>query len=303
MIIDCHVRLWSDNGQLGSDTSNALRAGPPPGWAVETGDPASLTRAMACVDAALVLGHRAALCGAHVPAELIADFVAREPRHRLGAAGIDPTEESAEQDLESALALGLVAVAISPALGGFHPAHSAAMRIYERCCDSGVPLIVTMPDPVPASAVLDFGRSVYFDEVARALPSLRILFTSVGFPWIDETRVLAGKHPNIYAEVSGVVGRPWQLYNTLSTAASLGVMDRLLLGSGFPQSTPEQAIEALYSVNTSVKGTPLPSVPRALIRQIVERDALEALGIDAPEVGRLESTTESLPESVEHDAL
>jgi len=58
-------------------------------------------------------------------------------------------------------------------------------------------------------------------------------------------------------------------------------MDRLLFGSGFPLSTPQQAIESLYSVNVSVKGTPLPSVSRSLVRQIVERDALACLGIQS----------------------
>ena len=101
----------------------------------------------------------------------------------------------------------------------------------------------------------------------------------MGYPWIDELLVLAGKHEHVFAEVSGVATRPWQLFNALSTASSLGVMDRLLFGSGFPLSTPQQAIESLYSVNVSVKGTPLPSISRSLIKEIVERDALHCLGI------------------------
>ena len=52
-----------------------------------------------------------------------------------------------------------------------------------------------------------------------------------------------------------------------------------MFGSGFPLSTPQQAIESLYSVNRSVKGTPLPSVSRSLVKEIVERNALKCLGI------------------------
>jgi predicted TIM-barrel fold metal-dependent hydrolase len=92
--------------------------------------------------------------------------------------------------------------------------------------------------------------------------------------------VLAGKHKHVFAEVSGVATRPWQVYNALSMAWSLNVMNRLLFGSGFPMSTPQLAIESLYSVNVSIKGTLLPPIPRARVKEIVERDALTCLGID-----------------------
>ena len=115
----------------------------------------------------------------------------------------------------------------------------------------------------------------------------------MGYPWIDELLVLAGKHEHVYAEVSGVATRPWQLYNALSTATSLGVMDKLMFGSGFPLSTPQHAIESLYSVNRSVKGTPLPAVSRSLVKEIVERDAMKCLGIPMDLSGKNCSRTNS----------
>jgi hypothetical protein len=235
---------------------------------------------MSCVDASLVLGHRADLAGAYVPNELIASYVSRDQQHRLGIAGIDPLASTIEHDLSSAVDLGLVGIAISPSLAGFHPTHSAAMKVYEKCCEQQLPVIVTIPQPIPASAILDFARAIHWDEVARTFPELRIMFTQMGYPWIDELLVLAGKHKHVFAEVSGVATRPWQVYNALSTAWSLDVMDRLLFGSGFPISSPQHAIESLYSVNVSIKGTPLPPIPRAKVKDIVERDALKCLGIN-----------------------
>ncbi len=286
MIIDCHTRHWSDARQLGTETAELLAQGSPDSWAEPTGDAASHGRATACIDASLVIGHRADLVGAHVPNELIADFVAREPQSRLGIAGIDPLADTVEFDLSSALDLGMVGVAVSPSLAGFHPTHSSAMRVYEWCCEHGKPVIVTMPQPVPSKAVLDFARPVHWDEVARIFPELHILFTQMGYPWIDEMLVLAGKHKHVFAEVSGVATRPWQVYNALSTAWSLNVTDRLLFGSGFPMSTPQLAIEALYSVNVSIKGTMLPPIPRARVKEIVERDALTCLGIDYASISK-----------------
>jgi uncharacterized protein len=280
MIIDCHTRLWSDSRQLGPETAETLAQGAPKSWAEQCGDAAAHGRATSCIDASFVLGHRAELVGANVPNELIAEFVGRDPQRRLGIAGIDPLASTVQHDLSTALDLGLVGVALSPSLAGFHPTHSSAMRIYEWCCEHHLPIIVTMPQPIPAAAVLDFARPIHWDEVARSFPNLHIMFTQMGYPWIDELLVLAGKHKHVFAEVSSVATRPWQVYNALSTAWSLNVMDRLLFGSGFPMSTPQQAIESLYSVNVSIKGTPLPPIPRARVKEIVERDALTCLGID-----------------------
>jgi len=279
MIIDCHTRLWSDARQLGAETAATLAGGPPKTWAEACGDAASHGRAMSCVDGSLVIGHRSELAGAHVPNELIADFVSRDPQRRYTIAGIDPLAPSAHQDFSVALGLGCVGVAVSPALAGFNPTHSSAMQLYEQCCEHQLPVVVTMPQPIPACAILDFARPIHWDEVARTYPELRILFTQMGYPWIDELLVLAGKHKHVFAEVSGVATRPWQVYNALSTAWSLDVIDRLLFGSGFPLSTPQLAIESLYSVNVSIKGTLLPPIPRARIKEIVERDALQCLGI------------------------
>ena len=279
MIIDCHTRLWSDSRQLGPETAAQLEGGAPNSWAEHCGDAAAHGRASSCVDLSFVLGHRADLAGAYVPNELIADFVGRDPERRLGFAGIDPMSDASKQDLEIARNLGLVGISVSPSLAGFHPTHSSAMKVYEYCCANQMPVIVTMPHPIPSAAILEFARPVHWDEVARTFPQLRIVFTQMGFPWIDEMLVLAGKHQHVYAEVSGIATRPWQVYNALSTASSLDVMDRLMFGSGFPSSLPEHAIESLYGVNISIKGTPLPPISRSSVKAIVERDTLSLLQI------------------------
>lgn len=302
MIIDCHTRLWSDTRQLGDATAKRLAGGSPKHWAEPCGDAAAHGRAMSCVDASLVLGHRAELVGAHVPNELIADFVSRDPEHRIGIAGIDPLAETVDQDFAMAMNLGFAGITVSPSLAGFHPTHSSAMKIYESCCQHSLPVIVAMPQPIPADAVLEFARPIHWDEVARTYPELRIMFTQIGYPWIDELLVLAGKHENVFAEVSGVATRPWQIYNALSTAWSLDVIDRLLFGSGFPLSTPQLAIESLYNVNASIKGTPLPSIPRSKVKGIVERNAFECLGIRHSLAGSTQSNSTSRKEIPTNDA-
>lgn len=280
MIIDLHTHAWSDLRQLGPDASERLRIAAGDDASRLDASPAAHDRAMACVDAAFVVGLRADRAGVAIPAEYVAAQVARHPRHLAGVAGIDPLAPDPVGEVDRAMDLGLVAVAISPASAGFHPAHSDAMRVYERCAELKVPVFVIEPSPLPAQAILDFVRPAHLDEVARALPELKLVVGRLGHPWTEECLVLLAKHHNVHAEISGVVSRPWTLYQALMGARSAGVMNKLFLGSGFPETTPARAIESLYTVNAFSHGTQLPAVPRALVRGIVERDVVGCLGLD-----------------------
>jgi predicted TIM-barrel fold metal-dependent hydrolase len=292
MIIDLHTHVWMSIDQLGSEVAARMRTDRLQHWGQLDASPAAHERAMTCVDGAVVIGFRSDRLEAHIPNEYIADFVAKDPRRRIGAAGIDPLSPDAMDEFDAAIDLGLCAIALSPACQGFHPAHSAAMRIYERCLDASMPLFVTLDTPLTASSELEFARPVHWDEVARTFPDLPIVISRLGYPWIDETLTLLGKHQNMWADISFVASRPWQLYHALLNALSSSVMDRLLFGSGFPHEMPARAIESLYRVNGFSHGTQLPAVPRAQIRGIVERDAIACLGIEPVFSARLAGTAE-----------
>ena len=290
MIIDVNTRIWSSPEQLGRETSDALRR-----MELETEDriDAGLDaheRSMQCVNVAFVQGFTSGLLGASVPDEYIAEYCRRRPG-RVGVASIDPMQPGALERLDKATELGLQAVAVSPSGQGFHPAHSRAMEIYERAIELGIPVIVAKPWPVTRSSQMEFGRPALWDEVARTFPNMPLLIGQLGYPWIDETLLLLAKHERVFADISGVVSRPWQLYNALLTARSLGVMSRLLFGSGFPFETPTHAIETLYSLNTFSQGTPLPAVPRTLVNGIVERDVFTCLGMEPAAAGAAAGTS------------
>ena len=83
---------------------------------------------------------------------------------------------------------------------------------------------------------------------------------------------------------------------SLLSASSSGVMEKLLFGSGFPNETPARTIETVYSVNAYSHGTQLPSIARASIKAIVEKDSLACLGIDA-EIASRPAEPEEVEES------
>ena len=108
---------------------------------------------------------------------------------------------------------------------------------------------------------------------------LRAWLATLGQPWVDETITMLGKHVNVFADVSGLLGRPWQAYGAMVSANQYGVMEKLLFGSDFPYTSAAECIEALYSLNQIAQGTNLPVVPRESLRGIVERDTIALLGL------------------------
>ena len=70
-------------------------------------------------------------------------------------------------------------------------------------------------------------------------------------------------------------------------------MDKLLFGSGFPSGNAGQCIETLLGLNMLLADTNLPTVPRGSIRNIIERNTLELLGIKEKNTEEQEKTGET----------
>lgn len=236
--------------------------------------------AMRCVDAAIIVGYRADRLSMHTPSEGVAGVVNEDPDRRLGLAGVDPLSASALDDIDQAVELGLVGVTIAPADQGCRATHDRCLAVLERCALRRLPVLAANPMINHPESVLEFARPASLDEAVRQTPGLTLILGDLGHGWVDEGLLLVAKHERVFAEISGLIRRPWALYDALLTAHERGLTEKLLFGSGFPELTPEQAIERIYTVNAFRAGSALPTIPRESLRQIVERDALETLGVD-----------------------
>jgi predicted TIM-barrel fold metal-dependent hydrolase len=293
MVVDVHTHIWQSPDQLGQvdlgDQSRLVKSRAPrvsPTGraifrAIPAADPDHHWAQLGAVDKSIVLGFKSRYLRAEIPNRFVADYVSRDPEKLIGFAGIDPTESSAIEDIHIAKSeLRLRGITICPAIQDFHPADTRAMKMYAEAERLGMPILVHPVGQFTEQSKLEFGRPYLLDEIARSFPRLRIVIAQLGQPWIDETICLLGKHPHVFADVSGLLGRPWQAYSALITAYQYGVIEKLLFGSDFPYTNATECIEALYSLNQIAQGTNLPVVPRESLRGIVERDALGLLGLD-----------------------
>jgi predicted TIM-barrel fold metal-dependent hydrolase len=279
MIVDVHTRIWESADQLGQAVSDQLRRHYHEPWDRPIASLTAHDQAMAPIDHAIILGLHSKLLGARIDHEKVAEYVRRDPASLIGFAGIDPTAEDPVASLERAVDLGLEGVVISPAAQGFHPADCRAEPLYAACEKRGLPILVESGALFARQAKMEFDQPYLLDEVARSFPELRLVLTSLGDPWIDQGLALTAKHPTVFADLSEIMRRPWPLYNALLRAYQRNVIGQIVFGSNFPFLTPERAIVNIYSVNTLIQGTHLPSVPREQLRSIVERNTLRCLGL------------------------
>lgn len=286
MIVDCHTHIWESVEQLGRGTGlwkTNNRGGVP--LAMRKANADTHQTASKPVDKSFVLAFKSQYLNAHVPNEYVSRYVKRFPNRLIGFASVDPSRpQEAIDDLRRAHGeLGLRGLSVWPAAQDFHPASSAAMRVYTEAQRLHMPILFHQDVRASNLSKMEFARPYLLDEVAREFPELKIIVSQFGYPWTEEMIALLGKHENVFADISGFDQHQWHAYNALLQAYQAGVMDALLFGSDFPYSTPAESIEALYSINQFCHGTNLPTIPREQLRRIVERDSLKLLGIEDDE--------------------
>jgi hypothetical protein len=276
MIIDCHSHIWPSRGKLGqAEVFSCLRS-PETSHAeanqhlVES-DPAEVV---------FVLGFVSNYLNAEIPNNYIHEYVASYPNRLIGFAGLDPTESDCREKLRNLKnEMAFAGFTLSPACQAFHPSDSRAMRVYELAEELAMPVYFLQGEKLPPSAALNYSQPMLLDEVAQNFPALKMVISHLGFPWVDQTIAMLAKHENVFADIAGLVNKPWQAYRTLNLAYEYGVVEKILFASDYPNNTVKMAVESLYNLNKISLDSVLPAVPREQLRGIVERDSLTLLGL------------------------
>ena len=115
--------------------------------------------------------------------------------------------------------------------------------------------------------------------MATRHPEIRFVLAHLSHPYEGECVVTIRKHPNVYADISALHYRPWQLYNSLMLVQEYGVWNKLLFGSDYPFTTVNASIAGLRKLNDMVDGTSLPRLDEEEIEKLIHRDGFEILGI------------------------
>ena len=288
MIIDVHTHLPTHEGAVPEgeiELDSAMR----PGRFVRlTNSVQDYLDAMTPVDAAFVFGIAPRPGEDSVQVlpmrgnvnDAAAALAAKAPDKIIGFMSVHPDAQDAIGEIErSAHDLGLRGMKLGPNYQGFDPVGANAFRVYGKAQEMGLPIVFhqgTSPFP---DAPLRYAHPMVMDEIAAAFPDLRIVMAHMAHPWHVDCVNVIRKHPNVYADVSGALIRPWQAYHAFMQACEWGMLPKLLFASDFPVTTPEETIRFLRGLDDYARTYHLPELPQEELEAIIERDSLSLLGL------------------------
>jgi predicted TIM-barrel fold metal-dependent hydrolase len=287
MIVDTHTHTprYKDvvpEGERGVNT--VWRPDRPVSWPYTWGE---YMEAMEPVDVAIVFNiareadgsDRLRTEGATVN-DATAEFVRAYPDKLIGYLSVHPYDPGCLDEIERGVQdLGLKGIKLGPNYQNFDPLGEEAFGVYARAQELDLPITFHTGTSPIQFADLDYAHPRHFDRVAIAFPELKMVLAHMAHPWQETTIAVIRKHPNLYADLSALFYRPWSFYTCMRLAQEWGVLHKLLFGTDFGVSTPQENIDALLDPNRIVEGTNLPRISEAAMQEIIHRDALSLLGL------------------------
>lgn len=282
MIVDIHTHIFRADAHFGpSLQADLARCRIDPAiWGDVEARHLETTKA---ADVAVVFGLQASATGWHIPNDLVAAHVARAPERLLFFASIDPAAPDYMGELEKChQQLGAVGVKLAPLYQNVHPQDPRYYDIYRYCDKHGLPILFHAGTSFVSGTRLEYSRPVHFDAVAVDFPGLKMILAHLGHPWEGETIAVIRRHENVYADLSALYYRPWQFYNSMRLLVEYKATEKVLFGSDFPFTTTADSIAGVKALNDVVGNSGLPAIPEDVIGQIIQRDALQLLGLSHP---------------------
>jgi predicted TIM-barrel fold metal-dependent hydrolase len=280
MIVDVHSHAWDASAHLSDDfkrQATRARGGDTPDLSIELED--YLANAPDDV-MTIVFGGKARLSGIWVPDDYVARYVAQLPTRLIGFMSVDPTQSGWERELrEGHQSLGLCGVKLLPMYAGFSPADPKLNWFWAYVQEHRLPVLLHTGTTFISQSHLEFTLPRHLDVVGRRYPEARIILAHLGHPYEGECVAVIRKHEHIYADISALYYRPFQLYHSLMLVQEYGVWHKLLFGTDYPFAGVDDTIAGLRGLNEMLAGTALPRLDADAINQMVYRDSLSILGL------------------------
>ena len=228
----------------------------------------------------IVFGGKARLSGVWVEDRFVAETVARSPDALIGFLSVDPTQEGWQDELrEGHQDLGLNGIKLLSMYAGFRPDDPSVEPLWRYARDHGLPVLLHTGTTFVAQAPLECTLPRHLDPVAIRFPDVKIILAHLGHPYEGECVAVIRKHPNVYADLSALHYRPFQLYHSLMLVQEYDVWDKLLFGTDYPFTTVDASLADLRSLNNMLEGTALPRLDADEIESVIYRDSLSILNL------------------------
>jgi len=282
MVIDVHSHAWiyqeHFTDEFRSDARRA-RAGVEVDLKVDYDDYAANAPAGTRT---IVFGGKARLSGVWIPDDHVADYVAKHPDALIGFMSLDPTQPGWQDDMHRGREqLRLRGIKLLPMYAGFRPDDRQLDPLWEFAAKHRLPVLLHAGTTFVSKGRLDCTLPRRLEDVAIRYPELRLILAHLGHPYEGECIAVVRKHEHVYADISALYYRPFQLYHSLMLVQEYGVWHKLLFGTDYPFTTVNGTIDGVRGLNRMVEGTALPRLNPEAIEALIDRDALALLGLDS----------------------
>ncbi|MBM3265619.1 MAG: amidohydrolase [candidate division Zixibacteria bacterium] len=228
----------------------------------------------------VVFGGKARLSGLWISDHFVADYCREYPDHLVPFLSLDPTQEGWRDEMAEGHAhLGMKGIKLMPMYAGFYPQDAAFEDLWRYAERHDLPVLLHTGTTFVDQAPIDTTLPRHLDAVAIRHPDCKIILAHLGHPYEGETVAVIRKHPNVYADISALHYRPFQLYHSLMLVQEYGVWEKLLFGTDYPVTTVDATLRDLRRLNDMLEGTALPRLDMDQMEKMIHRDARTILGI------------------------
>ena len=119
---------------------------------------------------------------------------------------------------------------------GFYPQDERLDPLWRYASQHNLPVLLHTGTTFVANAPIDCTLPRHLDPVAIRSPDVKIILAHLGHPYEGETIAVIRKHANLYADVSALFYRPWQLFHSLMLVHEYNVWEKLLFGTDYPSA-------------------------------------------------------------------
>ena len=283
MIVDVHTHIWKYPDHFTDEFRRQAREVARADQELDLSVSYEAYRAgasTATCDRTIVFGGKARLSGLWVDDEFVAGYAAEHRDTCIGFLSVDPTQEGWEEELHRGhQELGLQGIKLLPTYAGFCPHDEKLDPLWEYAGQHQLPVLLHTGTTFVAQAPLECTLPRHLDAVACRFPRVKIVMAHLSHPYEAECVAVIRKHPNVYADISALHYRPFQLYHSLMLVQEYGVWHKLLFGTDYPFTTVDASIAGLFSLNRMLDGTSLPRLDEEQIEAVIHRDSLDLLGL------------------------
>jgi len=163
---------------------------------------------------------------------------------------------------------------------GFMPDDSMLDSLWSYADEHALPVLLHTGTTFVSQAPLAYTLPRNLDPVAIRYPEVKIILAHLSHPYEAECVAVIRKHPNVYADISALHYRPFQLYNSLMLVQEYGVWDKVLFGTDYPFTTVNETLAGLRNLNRMLDGTALPRLNERKIEEMISRKTLSILGLE-----------------------